>query len=105
MNLSLTTTAEQDAALEKIVAQINAARHLDDKGQPIGDEQTAQGYLEARINDVLGSYVAQVVGTEAEDVKKAFLEATPQEREAIKAAVPVKGDVVNGGGVDVIAKP
>lgn len=67
------TSADYDAGL------LEAAKDID-----------PATYLAARIHDLLGSYAGQVIGTKAEAVKRAYLEAEPADRAAIEAAVPVE---------------
>lgn len=43
-------------SLGKMADEANAARPLDDDGQPIGPALTAQDYLQARVNDIAQDY-------------------------------------------------
>lgn len=68
MNITTTIGTLQEYALNQIVAGINAARQLDADGNPIGEAITPEGYLQARIADLLTDYCREhcrISGTSA----------------------------------------
>lgn len=68
MNVTTQIGALQEYALNQIAAGINAARPLDAEGSPIGEAVAPEGYLQARIADLLTDYCREhcrISGTSA----------------------------------------
>jgi hypothetical protein len=78
MDIAITTTPEQDAALEWLA----------------GEDQTAEQYLTARIDEVLASYVEQYNISRApitvDQGVQAFLKASPEQQAAAMQALGVE---------------
>lgn len=70
---TIATTDDQDLGLLHVVEKINAARPRNGNGDFIGSEVTPSEYLQARIQDVLNSYVAQMHADEGERLKTEYL--------------------------------
>ncbi len=68
MNITTQIGTLQEYALNQIVAGINATRPLDADGSPVGEAITPEGYLQARIADLLTDYCREhcrISGTSA----------------------------------------
>lgn len=96
MDLTISTTPDQDAGLQYVVDAVNAQRPLDTEGNPIGAEVTPEEYALARFQDVLDSYVRQNIEAQAEAVKQAIL-ADPATLSAAQTATNVRVVPVGGG--------
>ena len=80
---SYTTTAAEDVGLDYAVAQANAAR------DPKTRAYTATSYVQARMAEILASYV-QIKNTDLEvDIAVAFTKASAADQEAVKSRLGV----------------
>lgn len=88
MPITLThlTTTEEDQALQDIVDEVNARRAQED---PPLAPLTMQDYAEARIADLMQRYVRQIAQREVERIEKAYREASPTDRDAVRTRLKI----------------
>lgn len=78
---TVTTTTRQEAVLAVILTRSNAARAAQTPPLPA---LTLAQYVDARLTDVIKSYVAQLDEEGARAVRDAFLAASPADQTAVK---------------------